>query len=344
MRFFNLDKIQSLLLGAILFIAPAVAGLSSCGVINDDLDPCPEGVRLRFVYDYNMEFANAFPAQVHCLTLFVYDENGRYVATRNVTDRSLLSDENWRMTLDLPVGRYHLVAYGGMQCDDSSFHFLETPAEGSQLTSLGVALDDDIMQSPTGTELHPLFFGELDVEVRQETMAYEEATLYMMKDTNNLRVLLQELNGDPLTEHDFVFEIEDNNTLMNYRNDVVHAAEPFVYKPWTRGNASPGELPDGSEATVAFAEFSFGRLVVDNEPILHITRRSDGSDVVKIPLINYLALLKSESNRKMSTQQYLDRESRWSMIFFLDKHWKWVQVQIVVNDWVVRVNNPELQN
>lgn len=75
--------------------------LSSCNdLIYDDLDPCPYGVSLRFVYDYNMEFANAFPAQVDCLTLYVYDGDGKYVTTRTVTGPEL-RDEAYRMTLDL---------------------------------------------------------------------------------------------------------------------------------------------------------------------------------------------------------------------------------------------------
>ena len=95
MRFFNLN-IRSGLIGAVLSLIPAVAGLTSCGMIYDDLEPCPEGVNLRFIYDYNMEFANAFPAKVHCLTVFVYDEAGKYVTTRTETSRDLLSDEGYR--------------------------------------------------------------------------------------------------------------------------------------------------------------------------------------------------------------------------------------------------------
>ena len=340
MKFFN--KIQSRLLGAIMLIAPAVAGLSSCGFVYDDLAPCPEGLKLRFIYDYNMEFANAFPSPVHCLTVYVYDENGKYVTTLTETSSEKLSDENYRMTVDLPEGKYKVVAYGGMQCDASSYHFLQTPAAGADITSLGVALNQDIMQRPVGTELHSLFYGKIfDVEVKKETMAYDEYTVPMMKDTNNLRVILQELNGDPVAGTDFNWAVIDDNTRMNWENDVVPEGN-FTYLPWTSGTASTGLQPDGSEQKVAFAEFSFGRLVTSNSPTLHITRSSDGSDVVNIPLINYLALMKSESNYKMGTQEYLDRESRWTLIFFLDKHWKWITVQIVVNDWVVRVNNPEL--
>lgn len=52
---------------------------SSCERIYEDLAPCPHGVSLRFIYDYNMEYANAFAKKVDCLTLLVYDENGNYV-------------------------------------------------------------------------------------------------------------------------------------------------------------------------------------------------------------------------------------------------------------------------
>ena len=353
---------KSLLLGAIALIAPAVAGLSltSCnGVIYDDLDPCPEGVRLRFVYDYNMEFANAFTSQVDCLTVLVYNEDGSFREKRTVTDRALLSDENWRMDIDLPEGRYMIVAYGGLADDDASYHFVKTPAEGTVLTDNRVELNPEIMNRSQGTNLHTLFWGatiEKDdfdsvkessqammVEVKKTTMAYENYTVYMMRDTNNLRIVLQEINGDPLSDKLFNFDVVDDNTLMGWNNAVIPST-PFSYNAWTTGQAAAGILPDGSESQVAFAEFSFGRIMMDNQPMLHVTRVSDGSDVINIPLINYLLLAKSEDYLKMPSQEYLDREHHWNFTFFLDKHWKWIQVQIQVADWVVRVNNPELTN
>ena len=89
--------------------------LSSCGSVFDDLDPCPGGVRMRFVYDYNLESANAFPAQVDCLTLHIYDTDGNFVTTVTETT-DVLADENWRMTIDLAPGHYRAIAYGGIAC------------------------------------------------------------------------------------------------------------------------------------------------------------------------------------------------------------------------------------
>ena len=53
--------------GAVLCAASACVAFSSCERIYDDLAPCPHGVSLRFVYDYNMEYANAFPSNVDVL-------------------------------------------------------------------------------------------------------------------------------------------------------------------------------------------------------------------------------------------------------------------------------------
>ena len=50
-------------------VLAVAALLSSCHGIYNDLEPCSQGVRLRFVYDYNMEYANAFHSQVDCLAL-----------------------------------------------------------------------------------------------------------------------------------------------------------------------------------------------------------------------------------------------------------------------------------
>lgn len=352
-------KYQSLLLGAIMLIVPAAVGLSACdNIIYDSLDPCPEGVRLRFVYDYNMEFANAF-SQVHCLTVLIYNADGSYRETRTVTDQNLLSDENWRLDIDLPEGDYKIIAYGGIACSESSYHFVETPKQGSLLNSLQVELDEDIRNKSTGTNLHKLFWGTtldqkgpgrdtdfsktIDVKVSKSGNAYDEYTVFMMRDTNNLRVVMAELNGDPVSGEDFNFTVIDDNTLMGWNNEVIPTA-PFSYKAFVSGQGSMGVLSDGKEWNVAFAEMSFGRLDITQSPRLLITRASDDSEVVNIPLYYYFLMMKPDEYRTMPDQEFLDREHQWNMTFFLDEHWKWITVKIEVGDWVVRVNNPQLHN
>lgn len=328
------DSIKNTLTAALL--AGSVLTFTGCDRLHEDLQPCDIGLRIRFVYDYNMEFANAFMSQVDCLTVLFYDEHGRYVTTRTNTT-SDLKDENWRMDINLDPGRYTVIAYGGMADSDASFHFVTDPATTS-LHDIEVRLDPD----KVGTELHHLFYGKLDTSVEENSLTYKEVTVEMMKDTNNLRVLLQQVNGEPVDNADYDFTITDNNTLFSWDNDLL-PVPTVTYTPWARGNASPGELPDGSDASVAWAELSFSRLVTAASPRLQITHKTSGRNVVDIPLNNYLLLLKSQAYASMPNQEFLDRESRWNMIFFLGEDNYWVSTMISIKDWNVRINNEELR-
>lgn len=312
----------------------------SCHSIYDDLDPCPQGVRLRFVYDYNMEFANAFPAQVDCLTLLVYDKEGKYLTSVTETSRNLLSDENWRMTLPLGPGDYIFEAWGGLACDNSSFSFNADPST-TALADLRVELKAGCKTSPEGTRMHSLFFGRLAMTVPAESTGYTEGTVEMMKDTNNIRLLLQNLSGEPVDGDDFIFSLTDDNTLLGSDN-LPLAGNSWAYAPWAIGQVSAGTLDDGTEALLGYAEFSTSRLMAGHSASLLIRDRENGRIIVDIPLTNYLLLLKSQEFSSMGNQEFLDRESRWNMVFFLDRTGSWVRTYIKINDWIVRVNNAEM--
>ena len=89
-------------------------GLSSCDSIYDDDPNCLQGIALRFVYDYHMEpGANAFAANVDCINVFVFDEDGNYVTQFKETSDALRND-SYRMNIPLENGKYQLMAYGGM--------------------------------------------------------------------------------------------------------------------------------------------------------------------------------------------------------------------------------------
>ena len=339
-------------IAAASFIGAAAMGLSSCSAVYDDLEACPEGVELRFVYDYNMEYANAFPSQVDCLTLLIYDEAGKYIKTVNETS-SVLADENWRMIIDLPAGhKYRFVAYGGLECDKSSFHFVETPDAGSELTSLEVAMDDKYIDADPGLDLHNLFYGNLDLEVPEQSTTYTKGTVYMLRDTNSIRILLQNSDGTPINADDFDYVITANNTLMGYNNDVIPTPAGITYYPWAVGQNTVGSLDNGNLAEVAYAEFSIARLISEKDegndkdmtPVrLEITDAKRGNKVFSIPLVNYLLALKSERYKKMENQEYLDRENRWDIIIILQDG-RWTDARIIINDWDVRINNVEIES
>ena len=205
---------------------------SSCERIYEDLDPCPHGVSLRFIYDYNLEFANAFPNQVDCLTLFIYDEEGNYVDRRIVTGTEL-QNEDYRMQLDLKKGTYRFVAYGGLACKEKTFSLLQEPAIGSNYTDLRVEADWRRVESvlPEKRKLHDMFWGELTLATSD---LYQNGVVKMMKNTNNIRIVLQQMNGEPVDDKDYEFEITDDNTLFSYNNDLLSNG-PVTYTPWSQG-------------------------------------------------------------------------------------------------------------
>lgn len=336
MRPFGHHKILRTI-GTALCAVLAVAVPLSCERIYEDLDPCPSGVSLRFVYDYNMEFVDAFPRKVDCLTLLVYDAAGNYVETHTVTGPEL-QEEGYRMVLDLEAGDYRFVAYGGLACERSSFSLVPPPAAGSHLDGLRAALDADCLTDPARKNLHAMYWGELSLAAGD---FHREGTVYMMKNTNNIRLVLQQINGRPVDNKEFEFAIVDDNTLFGPDNDLI-ANGPVTYTPWAQGQASTGSDDNGQEVVVAYAELATSRLMTKNAPRLLIRRKTDGVAVVDIPLNNYLLLLKSELYASMGAQEFLDRESEWSMIFFLDDNNYWLKTFIKINNWTVRINNSEL--
>ncbi len=337
----NLYKVVT---GAAQMVAALViAMLTSCdSAIYDDLEPCLSGVTLRFVYDYNMEYANAFHKKVDCITLYVYDEDGNYLSTHTESSEVLRS-EDYRMTVDLEEGgKYRLVAYGGMACPQRSFSMVEEPTAGSRYEDRRVEM---AYQTRTGgsnvsdAKLHDHYFGTLDIEVPGNTLNYTQGTVYMMKNTNNIRIVLQQLNGEPVNAEDFSVHITDDNTLFNSDNTLLPNGG-ITYAPWAAGQAVAGQHSETDQEVVVFySELSTSRLMTGQQPRLVIQRNDSGTDVVNIPLIDYLLLLKSDLHADMPAQEFLDRESEWSLVFFLDTKYDWIKTYIVINDWVVRINN-----
>ena len=163
-----------------------------------------------------------------------------------------------------------------------------------------------------------------------------------MKNTNNIRVVHQHMNGGDVDDNNFTFRITDDNPLFAPDNSLISNGGQ-VYAPWTQGQRTVGVTEEGDETvTVAYAECSTSRLVAGNHTRLTITRNSDNAQVLNIPLNEYLLLLKSDHFDKMGDQEFLDRENNWSLIFFLDNNHNWIRTHIVVNDWIVRINDAEL--
>ena len=62
----------------------------------------------------------------------------------------------------------------------------------------------------------------------------------------------------------------------------------------------------------------------------------------KIPVIKMFLLAKLQGQYDMDNQEYLDRQDEYKMTFFLDENMKWIDSQIIINEWIVRFDDMNL--
>lgn len=346
-----LKRIARFVGATIVAFAGAVSFTGCSAIMDDEPEPCPVGLKIRFVYDYNLERANAFHNQVDCLTVHFYDADGKYVMTRTETS-DVLADEDYRMTVDLPQGHYTIIAYGGVECDKASFSHTNVPAEGSDISELGMQLKPETLEpgNPKG-HLHDHFYGRLEADVKVSPER-PQVTVKMMKDTNHFRFILQQLSYEPLDGRDYEFKITDDNSLFDYTNMLVDNGQ-ITYTPWSTGaielgtasdgfvdlKASDNEGPDQTLVKVAYADLSTSRLMLMRAPRLSVVHKESGDEIISIPLNKYLLATRSFHYDWCGDQEYLDRKSDWSLIFLLDNPRQWHTVSIKIDDWVVRIND-----
>lgn len=326
--------------------------LASCdSVLQFDEGECivvaPE-YRIRFKYDYNMKYADAFANEVQAVTLYAFDDNGKFVY-QTTEDGEKLKVEGYTMKFDIDPGDYHLVSWAGLV--NQSFAVPLLIPGVSTIDELTAKTNRTILNTRTGEggpivneKLASLWHGECQ---RSFTRAatQEVITIPLVKNTNSIRIILQQMQGYSVDVSNFDFSITDDNGWMNYDNSLLNDEE-LTYLPYYKAQGTTQMVdPDGTtraaaQLSVAVAQLTTGRLVVDQHPVLRITNKATGKVVLAIPLIDYLLLTEQEGHN-MEPQEYLDRQDEYSMTFFLDENMEWINAQIIVNGWTIRLNEAD---
>lgn len=81
------------------------------GCLKEDVEKCKSELLLRFRYTLNDQNINLFDAQVHKVTVYVFDKDGKYVGTFSEQGSALTND--FVMRIPLPEGEYSVIVYGG---------------------------------------------------------------------------------------------------------------------------------------------------------------------------------------------------------------------------------------
>ena len=320
----------------------------SCDSILDEEDvDCSVEYRVKFKYDYNMKYADAFANEVSSVTLYAFDDNGK-LAFQKTEEGDILKAQDYHMTLDVNPGDYRLITWAGRLDDEASFSVPLLTEGVSTYEELKCRMDRAYSRAADGsayinTELTGLWHGEIPKQnFASRAAMVQTAEVSLVKNTNKIRIILQQMNGIAINVENFEFKITDDNGYMNYDNMLLDD-EILTYYPYFHADGSTAfgddiKVEEGDGISVAIAQLTVGRLVADQNPRLRITNRETGEEVLSVALIRLLALTEAEGH-EMTLQEYLDRQDEYSLVFFLDEGMHWINTQIVINDWIVRFND-----
>ncbi|MDE7141706.1 MAG: FimB/Mfa2 family fimbrial subunit [Muribaculaceae bacterium] len=337
--------------------------MASCdSLIYDGEGDCDPRYKVRFVYDMNMKYADAFPNEVKDVTLYVIDEQSGRVVLEKRESGEALSRDGYMMDIDVAPGDYTLLAWCG---EGHRTSFAVSPSDIREELRCSLASRGEHTPGPWASDgsrvsdcLDNLYHGKLEAQNFPPTQGTHIFKVPLVKNTNDIHIVLQHLSGEPVDKDAFTFTITDENGLMDWDNSLL-PDEPLTYFAWhTEAGIAGVEVPDYTEpeepaasgraltqVSAAVAEISVGRLVRrgkdSGQPYVRIYN-AEGETVVSLPLIDYCLLVKGYHNREMSDQEFLDRQDDYSMVFFLDEDNRWVKSHIYINSWKIVLQETEL--
>ena len=193
--------------------------LSSCNdLMHDDLPSCDMGVDLQFKYDYNVQRADMFNDHVGGVSVFVYDQQGKFITRQDAYNSATsqpLKDHNYTMRLNLEPGKYRFATFAFQKKYEETRTLkgakfqIAIPQEGSDIKDLNVRLDRTSLnrqnaQSPNGNDpednpavvenqslpLDTLWQGLSDHLVEVKDLQVTKHTISLVRDTKQLTVRL----------------------------------------------------------------------------------------------------------------------------------------------------------
>lgn len=348
---------------SILLFTVLAGAMASCDSILDfEEGDCSIEYRVKFKYDYNMKKVDAFATEVKSVTLYAFDENGTFVTQRTESGDNLASGD-YSMPIDVTPGNYEFITWAGL--DDQSFAVPLLVPGTSKREALTVLTRRNIDTRAEGEEgeyvvqrnLPSLFHGRVEkvtLEDKPNTRSLKQfvATVPLVKNTNNIRVVIAQVNQNPnqpvtraISKEKFSYAIYDKNGHMNYDNSLLED-NLLTYLPFVTDDTNISTRAFGDENAsypAAVAEISVARLMETQTPQLEIINKESGKQLLPSnSLIGYLGLLKEQNFIDMPLQEYLDREDSFGMIFFVDENLTMIKSVIQINDWIVQINDIEL--
>ena len=329
--------------------------LASCNdLMHDDLPPCDMGVDLQFKYDYNVQRADMFKDHVGGLCVFVYDEQGNFIARHDAYNDATsqpLKDPNYAMRINLEPGKYRFATFAFQKKYEDALaqpgakFQIALPQQGDNITALHARLDRE--QGKVNNQSQPLdtlWQGLSNELVEVKDLQVTRHTIGLVRDTKQLTISLHQTD-EPANIHadDFSYQITNANGDINYDNSLL-PDEELTYTPYYTWTTEFKDTEGNVKERTAHAALMFSRLIwhpkeKDKNAILTITNKTTGEEVVRINLADYLAQGRGVFEaRHYSEQEFLDREYDYKLDFFLQgNQWRYAEIRISILDWVKRI-------
>lgn len=303
----------------------------SCSWVKDDIDDCPYGFWLKLHYSYNILDVEAAPKYVQDAYVYVYDADGKYVK-RIFATHDVLKSDNYRVRVEgLPEGDYQFVVWSGIGNSQYAVAGDTQMIEDFRLSLVGADTD-------YSKELPGLYYGYLPaVHFDDSYVTYD---VEMMKNTNLLSCFAVALSDDTdMDSNDFYMRVIAANGTMDAYNQLVSDAE-ITYTPFVQ---DPVSFEDADYGTLHGVQFSIStlRLLSNKDCRVVLERKSTGQTIFNVSIPEYVGMIGSLSTnlgRKLSVQEYLDRQDYYTIVFYLSGDLEKL-LQLRVNSWRLRYIN-----
>lgn len=263
----------------LLLLTVLAGAMASCDSILDfEQGDCTVEYRVKFKYDYNMKYANAFANEVKTVTLYAFDDNGNFVYQRT-EEGDILKADDYSMIVDIEPGDYHLIAWAGLS--EKSFAIpLMVPGK-SDIEDLTVktnrlsgtrAADGSYIVSGDNYKLSALWHAENTKASFTRSGRDQVITMSLTKNTNNIRIVLQQTGSKPINVENFDFTITDDNGWMDCHNDLIKD-DQLRYLPFYRTsgtvqsdtNTRDANQKEEPVTSVAVAQITTARLMEEKK-------------------------------------------------------------------------------
>lgn len=338
----------------------AASLLASCdSAIYEDLPIC-ESARyaVRFVWDTNMLSADAFRGNVHSVAVYGFDENDK-LAFLLEESGDALKMQGYTLPIEvegLEAGNYTLVAWCGLDNSNEDAtraeSFIATDVEIGKTTrqELKCRMEREVRADGThhsAEQLFDLYHGTAYAQIYDEKdpdgLGDHVIQVNLTKDTNNVRVMLQQFGKD-VDVNDYTFTIEEPNGELGSDNEIADNTM-INYEPFQALN---GEVDTETRADgaidglgVAIAYMKMSRLMARGQAMVKI-RNSKNEQILQIPLTKYALLARDYDGLDFTDQEYLDRQDNYKLMLFLDSNGSWASSKIIIQSWTIYPSEEDL--